>query len=605
LITLNRPDKMVRRNDDDNDLDYASNSDADSVVSSGSRSAAGDAAGSSSKRKAELDDIRAAYGAGSSAANGGEQAGPSRLRKRADKEAADRAIELALNAKGKYQGVKASRDEVFGEDEDESGEDSDEEEGDDEEDEGSNDDDAEDFSEGEDEDSEEASASEDGDEDDDLDQPNASSSKAAVTSKPKKSSGAITLSDQAADEALLLSSLSARKAQDAAKGRATRKQKQAYELALDLRIRAQKVVTGLGSVDVSTATPFRSLHSGWSLNKSLSRVQHAVYEALQQQEKEEGESIESATDLASTLLDLSSQLFHLRCQLLTRNHGAALADSEVLSAQVDRWSSEQQGKKRKVSSLEDASEAAEEHLDSLFTLENSVFWPLTTSVLSKWSSQASIGAASSGGSNKFNSGAQLKAVNQSPVAQIENSIKGDALSRLKERTMTWRGGKRIKLTAPSQSEDDKKVEEVEKAEDIFDDTDFYHALLRELIESKGAATSGGSTGDYGDNSLSAAAAALAASGKKIKKQVDTKASKGRKLRYEVHEKIQNFMPPISTRVAWSSQQMDRLFSQLGGKDAEADQSEDEAEDDGRDGAVAGDEQEQNGGVELNGLRLFG
>lgn len=35
-----------------------------------------------------------------------------------------------------------------------------------------------------------------------------------------------------------------------------------------------------------------------------------------------------------------------------------------------------------------------------------------------------------------------------------------------------------------------------------------------------------------------------ARGKKVKKQVDTRASKGRKIRYHVHEKAQNFMIPI-------------------------------------------------------------
>jgi len=35
-----------------------------------------------------------------------------------------------------------------------------------------------------------------------------------------------------------------------------------------------------------------------------------------------------------------------------------------------------------------------------------------------------------------------------------------------------------------------------------------------------------------------------ARGKKVKKNVDTRASKGRKIRYHVHEKVQNFMIPI-------------------------------------------------------------
>lgn len=52
-----------------------------------------------------------------------------------------------------------------------------------------------------------------------------------------------------------------------------------------------------------------------------------------------------------------------------------------------------------------------------------------------------------------------------------------------------------------------------------------------------------------------------ARGKKVKKVVDTRASKGRKIRYHVHEKIQNFMIPIE---AGASRQLAllRLISDL-------------------------------------------
>lgn len=53
---------------------------------------------------------------------------------------------------------------------------------------------------------------------------------------------------------------------------------------------------------------------------------------------------------------------------------------------------------------------------------------------------------------------------------------------------------------------------------------------------------------------------------KIKKKIDTKASKGRKLRFTVHEKIQNFMVPIP-RASWQQDQTDDLFASLFGKGA--------------------------------------
>jgi hypothetical protein len=55
-------------------------------------------------------------------------------------------------------------------------------------------------------------------------------------------------------------------------------------------------------------------------------------------------------------------------------------------------------------------------------------------------------------------------------------------------------------------------------EEVFDDTDFYQQLLRDVIESKG-----GGSGQLMENQRR----------KKSKKNVDTRASKGRKLRFVI------------------------------------------------------------------------
>lgn len=44
---------------------------------------------------------------------------------------------------------------------------------------------------------------------------------------------------------------------------------------------------------------------------------------------------------------------------------------------------------------------------------------------------------------------------------------------------------------------------------------------------------------------------------KVKKKVDTKASKGRKLRYQVQEKIQNFVAPVENN-RWHKQQIESV-----------------------------------------------
>ncbi|XP_063810897.1 protein AATF isoform X2 [Pseudophryne corroboree] len=76
-------------------------------------------------------------------------------------------------------------------------------------------------------------------------------------------------------------------------------------------------------------------------------------------------------------------------------------------------------------------------------------------------------------------------------------------------------------------------------EEIFDDDDFYHQLLRELIERKTTSVDPNDQVAMGRQWL-----AIQKLRSKIKKKVDTKASKGRKVRYHVHSKLVSFMAPI-------------------------------------------------------------
>ena len=84
---------------------------------------------------------------------------------------------------------------------------------------------------------------------------------------------------------------------------------------------------------------------------------------------------------------------------------------------------------------------------------------------------------------------------------------------------------------------------------------------------------------------------------KVKKVVDTKASKGRKMRYTVHEKLQNFMAP-EDKGSWGERQRGDLFSSLLGRKVELGEREEGEE--GR-----GDEEMDVDGDGEGGLMLFG
>ncbi|KAK3316380.1 apoptosis antagonizing transcription factor-domain-containing protein [Apodospora peruviana] len=137
--------------------------------------------------------------------------------------------------------------------------------------------------------------------------------------------------------------------------------------------------------------------------------------------------------------------------------------------------------------------------------------------------------------------------------------------------------------APTQA-----ARKVEEDKDIYDDADFYQLLLKELVDQR--STDAAAPG--GDFVATVRWAALKEA--KTRKQVDRKASKGRKLRYTVHEKLQNFMAPEDRR-KWEDHAIDRFFGTLFGQKMEL------KEDD-----VDEDEDQEMGGlaVEEDGLRLF-
>lgn len=103
----------------------------------------------------------------------------------------------------------------------------------------------------------------------------------------------------------------------------------------------------------------------------------------------------------------------------------------------------------------------------------------------------------------------------------------------------------------SRKDDDEYIPE------IFDDSDFYHQLLRELIECKSA--------DISDPvQLSRQWIALQQMRSKMKRKVDTKATKGRKIKYVVHNKLINYMAPEKC-MTWSDGSTNELYSSLFGK----------------------------------------
>lgn len=93
--------------------------------------------------------------------------------------------------------------------------------------------------------------------------------------------------------------------------------------------------------------------------------------------------------------------------------------------------------------------------------------------------------------------------------------------------------------------------------EIYDDTDYYHQLLRELIERKSS--------DITDPvQLGRQWLELQKLRSKMKRKIDTRATKGRKIRYVVHSKLVNYMAPVSQSL-FTEEAKTELFNSLFGK----------------------------------------
>jgi protein AATF/BFR2 len=193
-------------------------------------------------------------------------------------------------------------------------------------------------------------------------------------------------------------------------------------------------------------------------------------------------------------------------------------------------------------------------------------------ILEKWSAKVR-GTASLPVSRKLNPTAAQQSITSLIQDQLANS------EHLVKRT------KMPRSCAPLQR--DQKITE---DPDIYDDGNFYQMLLKELVdqrrvESLTAPVNGGDAGK--------AMQWTAVKEAKTRKNVDTKASKGRKMRFTVHEKLQNFMAP-EDRGSWESEAIDRLFGTLLGQKMSLGE-EDASDDGGRESGISPEEE---------GLMLF-
>ena len=182
--------------------------------------------------------------------------------------------------------------------------------------------------------------------------------------------------------------------------------------------------------------------------------------------------------------------------------------------------------------------------EKLLSEQHKSYVEYRNSVIQKWNEKTRIA------SGKLNKG-----MDQTTLRQVEFALNDK--EKLRKRTQLKRSEYVIIGKAePTEDNEGRRVQEYDS--EIYDDDDFYHQLLRDLIEYKSA--------DITDPiQLSKQWIQLQNMRRKMKRKIDTRATKGRRIRYNVHNKLVNFMAPITTNDVWSNQAKDELYNSLFGK----------------------------------------
>ncbi|XP_063990645.1 protein AATF-like [Diachasmimorpha longicaudata] len=330
---------------------------------------------------------------------------------------------------------------------------------------------------------------------------------------------------------------------DIERGHAVREQLKMWENILEMRIQLQKCLV------TSNQLPQFDVHQQFTADKHFA--------------KSKNETTCKLTRMLQNLLVMQEKLLRNNPEtrsLLSRENDEGRReiaedpmDEEIPSDEDEDVGTDED--KEEDEKSEDEEEKSEEpptkKLRTLNDYENLLherhdkFKPFRDSVIQKWNDKTRLA-----------SGNTTRGATQPVVKQIEYLLNDKP--KLIKRTQLKRSEYEIvgKDSPDDADEDGRRIQEYDP--EIYDDDDFYHQLLRELIEQKSA--------DLTDPiQLSKQWIQLQNMRSKMKRKIDTRATKGRRIRYNVHAKLVNFMAPITVDDTWSDLAKNELYNSLFGK----------------------------------------
>ncbi|XP_036380543.1 protein AATF [Megalops cyprinoides] len=352
------------------------------------------------------------------------------------------------------------------------------------------------------------------------------------------------MDDDADDSGAVVTFSKEKVSDEVEKGKAVKNQLALWDQLLEGRIKLQKSLLIANQLPQPASFPEFKRRGGPEFAAAL-KNSHKALKALQR-----------------SLLELQDELLHqcpdTRAVVLGETAASRSEDEEVHSDQEEEEETEEEARRPPKRKLE-----MSEYPDFM-AKRFATFQPHRDATLQKWHDKTRL--------TMGKMGKGFAAFDRNIVTQVEQVLMDK--ERLLRRTQTKRSEYRVlgradaAAPAPAGPSVEKEGEEVglkanthlkDLDEEIFDDDDFYHQLLRELIERKTSAADPNDQVAMGRQWL-----AIQKLRSKIKKKVDTKASKGRKVRFHVHSKLVNFMAPID-HSSMSDDARTELYRSLFGK----------------------------------------
>ncbi|KAJ8266385.1 hypothetical protein GJAV_G00129840 [Gymnothorax javanicus] len=335
------------------------------------------------------------------------------------------------------------------------------------------------------------------------------------------------------------------------KGKAVKNQLALWDQLLEGRIKLQKALLTANALPQPLTFPEFKRRGGAEFSGAL-KNSHKALKALQR----------SLLELQDLLL---CQTPDTRAIVRGQAEGALSDDEEVKSDEEEGEDQDQDQEAKKPPKRKLEMSEYPEFMAKRFA----AFQPYRNATLQKWHDKTRLSMG------KMGKG--FAAFDRNILTQVEQVLMDK--ERLLRRTQTKRSEYRILGQAeplasdPAAARAEEQEEVVLKTnahlkdldEEIFDDDDFYHQLLRELIERKTSVADPNDQVAMGRQWL-----AIQKLRSKIKRKVDTKASKGRKVRFHVHSKLLNFMAPID-HSSMSDDARTELFRSLFGKNSTLDE----------------------------------